>query len=93
MEPNPPKDKKGDVEAKRLVDRLDENLPQTEADRNWHILGAVMVEALAEPLAVTQIEGRGKTLDKPNSYTVEEAVATRIGDTSAIWRPRQWSIR
>jgi len=57
------------------------------------ILRAAMVEALAEPLAVTLPKRRDKTLDKTSSYTVKEAVANRISDTSAMWRPRRWSIR
>ena len=87
------KDKKDDVEANRLVDRLEENLPQAGADRHWNILRAVMTGALAKRLNFTLLEGRGKTLDKTNCYTVEEAVASRRGDTSAMWRTRQWSIR
>jgi len=83
----------GDLQAKRLVAKLDENLPQAGTDRHWHILRAVMVEELAEPLAVTLPKRRGKTLDKTSSYRVKEAVANRLGDTSAMWRPRKWSIR
>ena len=87
------KDKKDDVEANRLVDRLEKNLPQAGADRHWNILRAVMTDALAKRLDFTLPERRGKTLEKTNSYTVEEAVASRRGDTSAMWRTRQWSTR
>jgi len=93
VDPETVGDKKDDLEAKRLVDTLDENLPQAEADRHWHILRAVTVEELAEPLAVTLPKRRGKTLVKTSSYTVKEAVANRLGDTSAMWRPRKWSLR
>ena len=51
-----------------------------------------MGEALADPLAVTLAEVRAETVDEMNSYTVEGAVANRVGDTSAMWRPRHWSI-
>ena len=43
-----------------------------------------MGEALADPLAVTLAEVRAETVDEMNSYTVEEAVANRFGDTSAM---------
>jgi len=56
-------------------------------------LGAVKTEALAKPLAVTLAERRAETLDETNSYPVHEAVANRLGDTTAIWRPRHWSLR
>ena len=54
---------------------------------------AVMTDALAKRLDFTLPERRGKTLEKTNSYTVEEAVPSRRGDTSAMWRTRQWSTR
>jgi len=56
-------------------------------------LGDVKAEALAKPLAVTLAEGRAEKVDESMSYTVEEAMANRLGDTSAMRRPRHWSIR
>ena len=47
-------------------------------------MGDVKAEALAKPLAVTIAEGRAETVDESNSYTVEEAMANRLGDTSAM---------
>ena len=81
------------MQAKKLVDTLDVNLPEAEAERHWVILGDVRAEALAEPLAVTLAERGPKTSDETNSYTVEEAVANRLSHTSAMWSPRHWSIR
>ena len=81
------------METKRLVDTLDDNLSQEKAERHWDILGEVKAEALADPMAVTLAEVRAETVDKMNSYTVEEAVANRFGDTSAMWSPRHLSIR
>jgi len=81
------------VEAKRLVDTLDDNLSQVKADRHWDILGDVKADALVDPVAFTLAEWEAKTLDETNSYTVQEAVANIIGDTTAMWRPRHWSIR
>ena len=81
------------MEAKKLVDTLDINLPEAEAERHWYILGDVKTEALADPLAVTLAERGPKTSDETNSYTVEEAVPNRLTHTSAMWSPRHWSIR
>ena len=47
-------------------------------------MGAVKTEELAKPLAVTLAEGRAETLDETNSYMVEEAVADRLDNTSAM---------
>ena len=55
-------------------------------------MGGVEDKALANTLAVTLAKGSADTLDKTNCKTVEEAVANRLGDTSAMWRPRHWSI-
>ena len=63
---------------------MDDNIPETEAERHCDILGDVKAEALADPLAVTLAKGRAETLDKTNSCMVEEAVANRLGDTSAM---------
>lgn len=41
------------METKRLVDTLDDNLPEEKAERHWDIVGDVNAEALADPLAVT----------------------------------------
>ena len=73
------------MQAKALVDKEDDNLPEVEAERHWDILGDVKATS----------GGRGgvETLDKTNSYTVEQAVANRLGDTSPMWRTRLWSIR
>ena len=84
------------MQAKALVDKEDDNLPDVEAERHWDILGDVKAKGLASPLAVTLPVGGGgevETLDKTNSYTVEQAVANRLGDTSPMWRTRLWSIR
>ena len=85
------------MQAKALVDKEDDNLPEVEAERHWDILGDVKAKRLASPLAVTlPVVGGGgevETLDKTNSYTVEQAVANRLGDTSPMWRTRLWSIR
>ena len=81
------------MQAKALVDKEDDNLPEVEAERHWDILGDVKANGLAIPLAVTLLGGGVETLDKTNSYTVEQAVANRLGDTSAMWRTRLWSIR
>jgi len=48
------------------------------------ILGAVKTDALAKPLAVTFAERRAETLQETNSYTVEEAVADRLSNTSEM---------
>jgi len=56
-------------------------------------MGDVKAEALAKPLAVTLAEGRAETVDESNSYTVEEAMPNRLGNTSAMRRLRHWSIR
>ena len=45
------------MEAKALVDTLDDNFEAAEAERQWHMLGDVKAEALADPLAVTLAEG------------------------------------
>lgn len=39
--------------AKELVDILDDNLPEAEAERHCHILSDVRAEAPADPLTVT----------------------------------------
>ena len=69
---------------RELVKTLDDISPKAEAERHWDILGALKVKALAKPLAVTLAKGRCKTLDKTNYYAVEEAMANRLGDTSAM---------
>ena len=92
VEPKTLGDKDGDVEAKRLVDTLDENFPEAETERHWGILGDVKAEALADPLAFTQAEGVAETFEKTNSYTEEEKVANRLGDTSAMSKPRHCFI-
>jgi len=56
-------------------------------------LGDVKAEALAKILVVTLAEGRDETVDESNSYPVEEAMARRLDDTSAMRRPRHFSIR
>ena len=43
-------------------------------------MGGVETEALA----VTLAKARADTLDKTNSKTVKEAVANKVGDTSAM---------
>ena len=58
--------------TKTLVDTLDDNLQEAEAERHWDILGNVTAEPLADPLAVMPGEGRGKELDETNSYTLQE---------------------
>lgn len=72
------------MEAKKLVDTLDVNLPEAEAERHWDILGDVKAETLAEPLTVTLAERGPKISDETNSYTVEESVANRLSQTSAM---------
>ena len=72
------------MQAKALVDKEDDNLPEVEAERHWDILGDVKATSGGEGV---------ETLDKTNSYTVEQAVANRLGDTSPMWRTRLWSIR
>ena len=76
------------VRVEALVDTLDDNLQEAEAERHWDMLGDVKAEPLADPLAVMPAEGRGKALDETNSYTLEEAVAKRLGETWAMWWPR-----
>lgn len=76
--------------AKKLVDTLDDNLPEAEAERQCDILGDVRAEALADPLTVTVAERGAKTSDETNSYSIEEAVANRLSHTSAMWRPGFW---
>ena len=56
-----------DVQAKALVDTLDDNLQKAEAERHWDILGDVKAEALADPLADTLVEGGDETHDEMNS--------------------------
>ena len=56
-------------------------------------MGDVKADALADLLAVTLAGGGAETLDETNCYTVKEAVANRLGATSAMWSPRHWSIR
>ena len=53
----------------------------------------IKAEALAITLGVTLPEGRAERVDQSNSYTVEEAMANRLRDTSAMPRLRHWSIR
>ena len=74
--------------TKRLVDTLDDNLQEAEAERHWDILGVVKAEALADPQAVIPAEERSKALDETNSFTLEEAVVKRLGDTWAMLWPR-----
>lgn len=76
--------------AKELVDILDDNLPEAEAERHCHILSDVWAEALADPLTVTVPERGAKTSDETNSYSIEEAVANRLSHTSAMWSPGFW---
>ena len=73
--------------TKRLVDTLDDNLQEEEAERHCDILGVVKAEALADPQAVIPAEGRGKALDETNSLTLEEAVVKRLGVTWAMLWP------
>ena len=47
-------------------------------------MGGVEAEALADTLGVTLAKARADTLDKTNSKTVKEAVANKLGDTSAL---------
>ena len=47
-------------------------------------MDAVKQEALAKLLAVSLEEGKAKTLHETNFYTVDEAVANRLGDTSRM---------
>lgn len=75
------------MRTKTLVDTLDDNLQEAEAERHWHILGVVKAEALADPQAVIPAEGRGKALDETNSFTLEEAVVKRLGVTWAMLWP------
>ena len=63
---------------------MDDNIPKTEAERHCDILGHVKAEELADPLPVTVAKGEAGTLDETNSYTVEEAVANRFGNTSTM---------
>ena len=74
--------------TKTLVDTLDDNLQEAEAERHWDILGVVKAEALADPQAVIPAEERSKALDETNSFTLEEAVVKRLGDTWAMLWPR-----
>ena len=55
-------------------------------------MGDVKAKALAAPLAFTLAEGGDETHDETNSQTVEDAVVNRLGDTSAMCRPRHWLI-
>lgn len=73
--------------TKTLVDTLDDNLQEAEAERHWDILSVVKAEALADPQAVIPAEGRGKGLDETNSFTLEEAVGKRLGVTWAMLWP------
>ena len=66
---------------------------QKEAERHRDILGDVKAEELGAPLAVTLAKEKAEKLDKTNSCTAEEGVANRLGNTSAMYRPRYWSIR
>ena len=47
------------MQAKALVDKEDDNLPEVEAERHWDILGDVKAKGLASPLAVTLPVGGG----------------------------------
>ena len=76
------------MRTKRLVDTLHDNLQEAEDERHCDMLGDVKAEPLADPLAVMPAEGRGKALHETNSYTLEEAVAKRLGETWAMWWPR-----
>ena len=50
------------MQAKALVDKQDDNLPEVEAERHWDILGDVKAKGLASPLAVTlPVGGGGKS--------------------------------
>ena len=44
----------------------------------------IKAKALAITLGVTLPEGRAETVDESNSYTLEEAIAKRLRDTSAM---------
>ena len=81
------------MQAKALVTTLHDNLPEAEAERHWDILGNIKAEALADPMTVTLAERGAKTTNETKSNTVEEVVVNTLRDTSAIWRPRHWSIR
>ena len=81
------------MEAKALVNTLHAKLPEAEAERHWDILGNIKAEALADPMTVTLAERGAKTTNETKSNTVEEVVVNTLRDTSAIWRPRHWSIR
>ena len=48
------------MQAKALVDKEDDNLPEVEAERHWDILGDVKAKGLASPLAVTLPVGGGE---------------------------------
>ena len=80
------------MQAKALVNALHDNLPEAEAERHWDILGNIKAEALADPMTVTLAERGAKTTNETKSNTVEEVVVNTLRDTSAIWRPRHWSI-
>ena len=69
------------MQAKALVNTLHDKLPEAKAERHWDILVNIKAEALANPLTVTLVERGAKTPNETNS------------NKSAIWRPRQWSIR
>ena len=58
--------------------------PRRKLTDTGHILGAVKTEELAKPLAVTLAEERAETLDETNSYMLEEAMADRLDNTSAM---------
>ena len=69
---------------RELVDTQDDISQKAEAQTHWDIFGALKAKALAKPLPVTLAQRRCKTLDETNYYAVEEAMANRLGDTSAM---------
>ena len=69
---------------RELVDTLDDISQKAEDQTHWDIFGALKAKALAKPLPVTLAQVRCKTLDETNYYAVEEAMANRLGDTSAM---------
>ena len=53
------------MQAKALVDKEDDNLPEVEAERHWDILGDVKAKGLPSPLAVTlPVGGESRHLTK-----------------------------
>ena len=57
---------------------------QRKVERHFDILCDVKADTLANPLTVTLAKQRFESLENTNCYTIEEAIANELADTSAM---------